>query len=120
MYVYDNDVLDIAKRVKPSSRSELETTIINNAYLEKCDLSVELLGRGIAWLDEGDFEILVEASQFVHIIDKRQGYKIACLKEIAWRNGWLSAERLLEQASALGKSSYGSYLTSLVDGEFPK
>jgi glucose-1-phosphate thymidylyltransferase len=118
LYFYDNDVVDMAKMVKPSSRGELEITSINNAYLERGDLNVELLGRGFAWLDTGTFESLLEASQFVHTIEKRQGYKIACLEEIAWRNGWLTSKGLLEQSKALDKSSYGRYLASLVNEEF--
>ena len=114
LYFYDNDVLGIAKQVKPSPRGELEITSINNAYLERGDLSVELLGRGFAWLDTGTFESLLEASQFVHTVEKRQGYKIACLEEIAWRNNWLSTEELIDQAGKFNKSNYGEYLFSLV------
>ena len=117
LYFYDNDVVGIAKQVNPSIRGELEISCINNAYLERGDLNVELLGRGFAWLDTGTVESLLEASQFVHIIEKRQRYKIACLEEIAWRNGWLSAEGVLEQARMLDKSTYGRYLVSLVDRE---
>ena len=113
LYFYDNSVIKIAKQVKPSSRGELEITCINTAYLEQNALNVELLGRGFAWLDTGTHESLLEAAQFVETIEKRQGYKIACLEEIAFNNGWLSKEDLIKTGIALSKNSYGSYLLSL-------
>ena len=118
LYFYDNDVVEIARQVKPSDRGELEITSINQAYLERGDLHVELLGRGFAWLDTGTHESLLEAGMFVETIEKRQGYKIACLEEIAYNNGWLSEERIREQAAALSKNSYGEYLNSLVNGRY--
>jgi len=108
-------VIDIAKAVKPSHRDELEITDVNKAYLEAGELNVELLGRGFAWLDTGTHESLLEAAQFVETIEKRQGYKIACLEEIAFNNGWLSKAQLLAQANELKKNSYGTYLQELVD-----
>ena len=114
LYFYDNDVVEIAKQVKPSPRGELEITSVNQAYLERGDLNVELLGRGFAWLDTGTHESLLEASQFVQIIEDRQGLKVACLEEIAFNNGWLSKEVLKEQGQALSKNGYGQYLLRLV------
>lgn len=117
LYFYDNDVVEIAKRVKPSLRGELEITSINQAYLERGDLNVELLGRGFAWLDTGTHESLLEAAHFVETIEKRQGYKIACLEEIAFNNGWLTVDRLVEYAKAFSKNDYGQYLNQLAGVE---
>ena len=116
LYFYDNDVVQIAKQVQPSARGELEITSINQAYLERGDLNVELLGRGFAWLDTGTHESLLQASQFVETIESRQGYKIACLEEIAYNNGWLSADDLRRTGQALNKNSYGQYLLALLQG----
>lgn len=113
LYFYDNDVVQIAKAVTPSARGELEITSINQAYLERGNLSVQLLGRGFAWLDTGTHESLLEAAHFVETIEKRQGYKVACLEEIAFYNGWLSADDLQRIGQSLSKNSYGHYLLSL-------
>ncbi|OAL75806.1 glucose-1-phosphate thymidylyltransferase [Acinetobacter sp. SFB] len=114
LYFYDNDVIQIAKQVKPSDRGELEITTVNQMYLERGDLNVELLGRGFAWLDTGTHESLLEAAHFVETIEKRQGYKVACLEEIAFNNGWLTAIQVLEIGQSMSKNDYGQYLISLV------
>lgn len=114
LYFYNNDVIKIAKQVKPSSRGELEITDVNNAYLKRGDLHVSLLGRGFAWLDTGTHDSLMEASHFVQTIEARQGLKVACLEEIAYNQGWLTAERLFEQATQLSKTGYGQYLLRLL------
>lgn len=119
LYFYDNDVVDIARSIKPSARGELEITEVNNAYLRRGTLHVELLGRGFAWLDTGTHDSLMEASSFVQTIEKRQGMKIACLEEIGFRNKWLSAEQLLSIVHELGKTSYGTYLRQLVESPYP-
>jgi glucose-1-phosphate thymidylyltransferase len=117
LYFYDNQVLDIAAKVKPSARGELEITDVNRAYLERGALRVELMGRGYAWLDSGTHASLIEAAHFVQIIEQRQGLRIACPEEIAFRAGFISADRLLQAAKAHGKSSYGQYLQTIYDAE---
>lgn len=115
LYFYDASVLEIAQSIKPSARGELEITDVNNAYLKKGNLHVELMGRGIAWLDTGTHDSLMDAGAFVQAVEKRQGLKVACLEEIAWRNGWIDAEQVRKLAKKLGKTEYGQYLYELVD-----
>ncbi|RYJ17810.1 MULTISPECIES: glucose-1-phosphate thymidylyltransferase RfbA [Rahnella] len=114
LYFYDNDIVEMAKQVKPSERGELEITTLNEMYLKKGKLKVELLGRGFAWLDTGTHDSLIEASQFIHTIEKRQGLKVACLEEIAYRKGWITREQLEAQAKSMSKTPYGQYLTNLL------
>ena len=115
LYFYDASVLEIAQGIKPSARGELEITDVNNAYLKKGNLHVELMGRGIAWLDTGTHDSLMDAGAFVQAVEKRQGLKVACLEEIAWRNGWVDAEQVRKLAKKLGKTEYGQYLYEIVD-----
>lgn len=113
LYFYDNAVIDIARSVKPSARGELEITSVNQVYLEQGRLSVEVLGRGFAWLDTGTHSSLLDAAQFVHTIEARQGFKVACLEEIAFDKGWLDAEAVLSRGMSMGKNDYGQYLVQL-------
>jgi glucose-1-phosphate thymidylyltransferase len=114
LYFYDNQVVDIAKNLKPSARGELEITDVNKVYLNKGNLKVQLLGRGFAWLDTGTYDSLIDAGQFVQTIEKRQGYKIACLEEIAWLNKWIYEEQLIKAVDFYQNSSYGDYLHNLL------
>ena len=115
LYFYDKDVLKIARAIHPSTRGELEITDVNKAYLERGDLHVELMGRGIAWLDTGTHDSLMDAGAFVQAVESRQGLKVACLEEIAWRNGYISADDVRALARPMGKTGYGQYLMELVD-----
>jgi glucose-1-phosphate thymidylyltransferase len=115
LYFYDGTVVDIAANLKPSARGELEITDVNRAYLEQGALSVELMGRGFAWLDTGTCDSLLEAAEFVRTLEKRQGFKIACPEEVAWRMGWISDADLALQGGELGKSGYGAYLLALLN-----
>jgi glucose-1-phosphate thymidylyltransferase len=119
LYFYDNRVLEIAAGLAPSPRGELEITDVNRAYLERGELAVEVLGRGIAWLDTGTHESLLQAAEFIAAVENRQGLKVACLEEIALRQGWRTAAQVAEQASALGKTEYADYLLRLVESELP-
>lgn len=117
LYFYDNKVVNIAKRIHPSARGELEITTVNEEYLKMGELKVQLLGRGFAWLDTGTHDSLIEASQFVQTIEHRQGYKIACLEEIAYNNGWIGKEEVLRIAKEMGKTEYAKYLHELIEIE---
>ena len=114
LYFYDNSVVEIARTLEPSARGELEITGVNNAYLERDTLTVTVLERGTAWLDTGTFEGLMDASQFVHVVEARQGHKVGCVEEVAWRNGWLDDAQLERLAKDLEKSGYGDYLAGLL------
>ncbi len=117
LYFYDNNVIEYAKSVKPSKRGELEITDINKIYLQKKELSVELLGRGFAWLDTGTFSSLIEASNFIRTVEERQGFKIACIEEISYNNAWIDKNGLLKRAKMFKNSNYGDYLLSILENE---
>ena len=116
LYFYDNKVVDIAKNIKPSARGELEITDVNLAYMQQGTLNVSLLGRGFAWLDTGTHDSLLEAGQFVQTVEHRQGLKVACLEEIAYRQKWINTEQLIKRGEGLAKTGYGQYLLKVADG----
>lgn len=117
LYFYDNDVIEIAKNIKPSERGELEITTVNQIFLKNNKLKVELLGRGFAWLDTGTHDSLLDAASFVETIEKRQGFKVACLEEIAYRQGWLTEKQVLDAAEKSKKNGYGQYLFKLIENK---
>jgi glucose-1-phosphate thymidylyltransferase len=117
LYFYDNDVIEIAKSIEPSARGELEISTINERYLEAGNLQVQVLDRGTAWLDTGTFESMMQASEYVRVIEDRQGFKIGCIEEIAWRAGWIDSDHLAELAAPLAKSGYGRYLETLLEAQ---
>ncbi len=117
LYFYDNSVVEKAKKVQPSERGELEITCLNEMYLNTGQLNVEMLGRGFAWLDTGTHESLLEAAQFVETVEKRQGFKIACLEEIAFNNGWMTEKQVTETAEKMQKNGYGQYLSALLENK---
>lgn len=116
LYFYDNSVVDIAKTIEPSSRGELEISTVNESFLEQGRLRVQMLDRGTAWLDTGTFESMMQASEYVRVIESRQGFKIGCIEEIAWRAGWITNKEMEALASSLLKSGYGAYLARLLEG----
>jgi glucose-1-phosphate thymidylyltransferase len=117
LYFYDNDVIEIAKSIKPSARGELEISTVNEEYLKRGKLRVQVLDRGTAWLDTGTFESMMQASEYVRVIEDRQGFKIGCIEEIAWRAGWIDSDHLAELAAPLAKSGYGRYLETLLEAQ---
>jgi glucose-1-phosphate thymidylyltransferase len=117
LYFYDNRVVEIAAGITPSARGELEVTAVNDYYLQRGELSVHVVDRGSAWLDTGTFESMMQAGEYVRVIEHRQGVKIGCIEEVAWRNGWIDDARLRELAAPLRKSGYGVYLEGLLDAD---